>query len=522
MDETAEQQWSRWQPEVLLPGLWRRIDGNYRLAFILALIFGAMTHLYMFVNKLPNGDDLESMYRNYDMTSSGRWFDQIAMSLSSWYSIPWTTGVVAVFFLALSVALLCSVFRLKRKSSIFLMAALLTTFPVLAAQFSYLFYADLYMIAMCLNVLAIWLAQRTTWGWLAGSIAIACAMGCYQAYLGMAVVICMLSLIMEIVANERSAGSIAFLTLRYLVTGGLGVIVYFGALQDIMTATGVALTDYQGINTMGQLPEEGILSLLPLVYQAFGEYFFKGTYFDVPVFFKGLYALVLLVGVALLIYGVVHRGCWRKPTVALLLILLAALPIGYNLIYFMAPDAFFHCLMQPQYGLFLLMPVLFWESAFPLGEIGRLSVTTSWILLLAGSLIAYQFYLTTNVGYLHLDLKYEITYANELRILDRIEQLEGYTVDTPVAFIGAFPNEHMSMYPDATNDVVKNMTGLSGNLVHHDKNYQGFYLNYLGKNLNVLTGEETWPYWPMAAEMPIWPDNGSVVLYEGVVIVHIR
>ena len=56
-----ETDWSRWQPEKLLPALARRITSQYWLAFGSTFVVGLITHIYMFVNKLPNGDDLESM-----------------------------------------------------------------------------------------------------------------------------------------------------------------------------------------------------------------------------------------------------------------------------------------------------------------------------------------------------------------------------------------------------------------------------------------------------------------------------
>lgn len=516
-----ENKWSTWQPEVVLKGAIKRINPLSWLAFGSTFVFGLITHIYMFVNKLPNGDDLESMYRNYHMTSSGRWFDQIATSLSSWYGIPWTTGLVALFFLALSTALLCSLFAFQHKSMVVITAALMATFPVLASQFSYLFYADLYMIAMCLSIWAIWLVKKHWWGIIFGVCALACAMGCYQAYIGLAVVVCMLSLMAEAIRNEHETGGILLLAVRYLLTGALGVGLYFVILQGALALTGETLTDYQGINTMGQLPAGGILAQLPAVYSDSFAYFFQGTYFDVPIFFKGLYAVVLIVGVLLALYGLVSRGGWKRLSVLIFLVMALALPIGYNLIYFMAPQAYLHCLMQPQYTLFLIMPIIFWECAFA-GEMPSfISIGSSWILLVASCLIAYQFYLVCNLCYLNLDLRYEITYATELRILDRIEQLDGYTTETPVAFIGAFPNKNMNMYPAATEKALWGLTGIRGNLVHHEKNYRGFYLNYLGKRLNVLGEEACRGYDDYARSMPYWPENGSVAMADGVVIVHI-
>lgn len=514
-------------PDKILKQVVGKISGECKLAFGAALFFGFLTHLFMFVNKLPNGDDLESMYRNYSMITSGRWFDMIATSLSSFYGVPWTTGVIALIFLALSVAVFCSLLQFKRHSSILITAALMTTFPVLAAQFSYLFYADLYMIAMFLGVSGLWLSKRYRWGFLPGALAIACSMGCYQAYIGFAIVVSMLSLMIEILRNKTRTREVIILTMRYLLAGFLGVSCYFIILKCCLVFFQLNLTDYQGIAHMGHLPDS-IPALIGKTYSAFFAYFFQDIYFESSIFYKSIYGLVSLTGVFLLGVGIIRNRCYRSCKIIILVILLAALPIGYNFIFVMAPEAYLHCLMQPQYILFFVMPVVFFEAAFSnsADHLGSMIIEfgSSWIIVLASCLIAYNFYLLTNICYLHLDLKYEITYATELRILDRIEQSPGYSSYTPILFIGSFPNENVSLYPQATMDTVKGLIGINGNLVHRNENYYGFYSNYLGKQLRLANKEDADKILRILENetMPLWPEDGSVAMVEGVLVVNIN
>jgi hypothetical protein len=84
----------------------------------------------------------------------------------------------------------------------------------------------------------------------------------------------------------------------------------------------------------------------------------------------------------------------------------------------------------------------------------------------------------------------------------------------------------MSLYPYHTQDVVNGLVGVNGNLVHHYYNYNGFFKNYLGRQLNLIRDDDERKAevaaWPEAAHMPLWPKEGAVSLVRGVVIVKIN
>jgi len=527
-NDLDSESWQQFLPDIYIKNQFQKISSRSKLAFFSALIFGFLTHIFMFLNKLPNGDDLESMYRNYSMITSGRWFDKIAMSLSSYYSMPWVTGVVAVSFLAISVALIVSILDLKKPSSVVMTAALLTTFPILAALFSYMFYADLYMIAMFLSVSAVWLTKRYRYGFLLGAVGIACSMGSYQAYIGFAIVLCISSLLQVILKNQRSTKEVLLLALRYLGTGLLGVVLYFFVQKFCLAYFQLDLTGYQGIDQMGQMDVSQLLAIIPQAYADFYGFFIHDLYLQSPTYVKYLYGIVSLLILIFTLIAVVRNQVYRKITIVLVPLLLAALPLAFQVILFMAPKAFLHVLMYPQYALFFVIPFFLFEVAFErqkkTSTQWRVEIICSWILLFVSCVISYQFYLTSNIGYLNLHLKYEITYATELRILDRIEQHPEYTKDTPVYFVGAFPNLNHSMYPIAANDFVRGLQGINGNLVHHDLNYEGFYGNYLGVKLELATEEQKASVLNKLNEidMPIWPEIGSVDMVDGIMVVNIK
>ncbi len=517
---------SHWSASEIMRRFWQRIDGASKTAFVTALILGLVTHLYFFVNKFPNGDDLENIYRDYAMTASGRWFDQVATAFSSYYSVPWTTGITALFFLALSVGVLCSLFHFPSRLYGALIAAVMVTFPLLASQFSYLFYADLYMLAQLFSILAVWCTVHFRWGFLLGAVLLSLTLGSYQAFISVTVVVCLLVLIHYILQNHYLLGNIFSLTLKMLLMGILGVMLYFVILQMALHYGNITLTDYQGINTMGQLPEESLIQLLKAAFLAFGAYFWEGTFFESPFLAKICYGVLTLLTIYWLIKIIVRRLKNRACCGQLIMLIpfCLALPIGYNLIFFIAPQAYLHCLMQPAYHLFWVMPIIIFSVAYPHAELLTLEqLIGHWALVITILGIAFNFYLTCNVCYFHLQLRYEMTYATELRILAQMERQEGYKPDMPTLVIGAFPNAYHSIIPQETIGVVQNLTGIKGNLVHHRLNYQGFFGYYLGKPLHWANAEEEKRIRAYLKDNPLpqWPMEGSVAIIGDVMVVNI-
>ncbi|MBR1854658.1 MAG: hypothetical protein IJ794_16190, partial [Lachnospiraceae bacterium] len=129
--------------------------------------------------------------------------------------------------------------------------------------------------------------------------------------------------------------------------------------------------------------------------------------------------------------------------------------------------------------------------------------------------------LADNIGYSNLQKRYEKTYAYCVRLLDRIEQTEGYYQGIPIAMVGVVGYVPFPV-TDFTLPVTSNMIGLNGDtLLYTGDNYELFIQNYLGASLNILTSEEMEDiyYSEEYIEMESFPAASSVKLVDGIIYV---
>ncbi|MDE7270869.1 MAG: hypothetical protein K2N81_10405, partial [Acetatifactor sp.] len=144
-----------------------------------------------------------------------------------------------------------------------------------------------------------------------------------------------------------------------------------------------------------------------------------------------------------------------------------------------------------------------------------------WITCLAAFVLIFCFTITDNIAYSNLQKRYEKTYAYCMRLLDRIEQTEGYYQGIPIAMVGVVG---YNPYPvtDITLDVTSNMIGLNGDtLLYTGENYQVFMKNYLGATLNMMTPEEMEDiyYSQEYIEMESFPAESSVKIVDGIMYI---
>ena len=168
----------------------------WRYTFLTAIILGLCTHLPIMLTDIPNHDGLASIYFDQNMTVSGRWFLSVACGFSSYYSLPWIIGLLAILLLAVTAVLLTEVLEIEKVSGGMMIAGILVTFPVLTSTFAYVFTMDGYMLAVLLSVLAVYLVGKGKLGFLWGGIALAFSMGTYQAYLPIAILLCIYKVVL--------------------------------------------------------------------------------------------------------------------------------------------------------------------------------------------------------------------------------------------------------------------------------------------------------------------------------------
>ncbi len=517
--------------------VWKHINKKeYAYPFFAALIVGFLTHMFVFVNKLPNADAMSNFYFDQNMITSGRWFLTVVCGISSYYDLNWIIGILSIFYLAISAVLLSEFFEVKSMAGRACIASLLVTFPAVTATFAYLYTADGYMLAFLLAILAAYFTKKHKYGFVAGAVCLALSVGSYQAYLAVTVLLCLLSLIRMCLSNEsiRKTWAIAW---RYAVMGISGGVLYYVMLKLCLAIQGKELDTYQGINEMGKLSLANLPGMLYDAYYDFAAFAIKGNVIINNGFSLVCVLLLTVVVCVTALFCYIKAETYKRwYQTLLLLVFIILIPLGTNIIYFMSSGVTFHLLMRMQWILFPVFAVVLSESMIG-NKDGKEDVkakhekkwwkgmTTSLILSCAAVIaslgLSYQFMLMDNIAYFNMNERYEKTYAYCLRLIDRIEQTPGYYPGMPIAMIGVLDE---SKYPatDITGDVTSGISGTTGDMViYKGEQYGEFIKHYLNSTTNPITGDQIIEIYnsPEYREMDSFPAENSIRIVDGIMYI---
>lgn len=497
-----------------------KIKWQWKLAFFSAFGIGLLIHMPALLSDIPNHDGLSSMYFDQNMITSGRWFLSVACGFSSYYTIPWMIGLLGLVFLGLTSALLSELFEAQKGWAVVLSSGLLVSFPAMASAFAYVFTLDGYMVALFLAAAAVLLTKKYRRGFLGGAVCLAFSMGIYQAYLSFAMLLSLFALLMLYAGKEETAEKVKG-TFRYAGMGVLGVILYYVILQILLAVQGKELAAYQGISEISSdsVKRQSFGAIAIGLYKDFAAFTLKGN-----VLFQNLISLaavLLLVLAAVFAVSAMARSrkWWKKPWFFVIIVVAAAaFPVATNIILVISPDVTYHLLMRYQWVLYLI--ALTYLSAKP--DVGaKKGAVLEWTAFCAALVLVFFYGIVDNIGYSNLQKKYEKTYAYCVRLVDRIEQTQGYYQGIPIAMVGIVGDDS---YPvtDITLPVTDNMIGLNGDvLVYTGQNYQSFMKNYLGVTLNILPAEAMSDvyYSEEYISMDSFPGENSIRIIDGIMYI---
>lgn len=505
-------------PSEILVYLKQNMKKEWKIAFISTFLIGVLLHAPMMIRDIPNHDGLDSMHFSQNMIVSGRWFLSVACGISSYYTLPWLIGILAMIYLGLASVFLVDFLEVKDTISVVLISGLLVSFPALASTFAYVFTMDGYMMAVLLAVLAVWLTKNKRMGFVSGAVCLALSIAIYQAYLPIAVILSIYGVLM--IAMEKGEVREKVLNmLRYLYMGLLGCIGYYVILQIMLILQHTEIGTYQEGSSLGFLGGLSLLECIKNIYVDFFAFTFNGN-----VLMNNVFSATALVGLGLVTFAtlirlIAYTDWWKSPWFYVIAILLPiSLPIATNIMLLILPGVTYHLLMRYQWVIYPILMIAFVakHNKGLLGEKRR-----EWFLVLCAIELIWNFVVTDQIAYSNLQKKYEKTYAYCVRLLDRIEQTEGYYKGMPIAMIGVVGDD---AYPetDITGTVTDNLIGMNGEwLLYTGNNYELFMKHYLGASLNILPPDsmEEMYYDERYREMESFPAQESIRIIDGVMYI---
>ncbi len=505
-------------PEELLKKLKKNILPQWKVCFFAALLVGCIAHVYKLTNWLPNWDSLVFRYDAQNMIGIGRWFLPIVSALSSFYDLPWLTGLLAILFHGLGAVCICKMFGVQKKVTAALIGAAVVSFPTVTSVLLYNYVADAYAFSFLLACVAALLMVSEKPKYLISAVLITLSVGIYQAYISTTIMLLLCYLIMETLYKQTKIQALLLKCGKFLLTGVAGMALYYLVLTVILKVTGAALLEYQGFGNAAALSGLDVFGSLYTIKESFVTYFFdfsKGV-----TLFGAINVLVAVSVLALVLRGVCKNKLGLLKAV-LLGIFALLLILGASILGFVNSSIDYHNLMKMGFFVFYLLFILQYERgalASPKGNCIK-----AWGVLAVAAVLIFNQVLIANVSYHKATIAYEKSYGTLIRIADRIEQTDGALACDRILVLGALKGSEAY-----SADLPPDITGTThGYILRADDEMVGQSVlcsalnDYCGRTYTFLAGEEKAALLAKidASALPTWPQENAICVVDDVIII---
>lgn len=494
-----------------------------KAAFLTTLICGYIFHLYAFTNIIPNSDGISRVYDLQEMTVSGRWFLHFATIPHGFMQMPALIGALTLLFLALSCVLLVNLLKIQHPIYAVFLSVSVVTFPSLGFTFLYLFTASAYSIGVFLAILSVWFHEKSHkrplyWG--GAILSLACSMGVYQAYSAFAIALSVILVMAHILSSTSSFQS----TLRYglckisYLTLGAGL--YYALLHLILAVTGQELLPYLGMEE-SSYPFAALPSLIVSAYKQVILFFFRPSQGTSTLLLMGGNLLFISVGICFFLL-LIKKQSEKEPWKAMALCCLGAiLPLSVGFVQIISPWSQPTPLMQYSYVLVYVFILFVIDKAVLLFMIPQREKILS-LVLCNIFVIGYGGGWLCNVLYTASAQAHRATESYVTRLVSRMEGTEEYQWGMPVLIIGAYPQD--LFYADIESySLIDHYSAPQHSVLPLNKHIYYYLNDWLNLPIPEPSEEEMihMSESKVFQDMPCYPDDGSVAVIEGQMVVKI-
>lgn len=502
------------------------------LSLVATFFWGMAGHGYMFTNNAVSHDSLREFHAeilgNNIKIGSGRIFTPIYRELlGSDVTLPWFMGIIALLWIGLAVFLVLRVFDVRSKLSACLIAGVFSTnIAVSATTATYIHDLDSYMFSMLCAVAAVYFWKQLRFGWLLGSVFVAGSLGIYQGYLFLTVTLVMIDCIFRLM-GEDDFRTVFIRGLKADCMILLGGILYYAVMKGMTALSGIKLTkgDY---NSMDLILHQPLRTMISLVGGAYLDCFQRiwNAYSSYPsILIKGITLVFLMICAVSVAAGLIGNRKGLKEW-GLCFVLIALLPLGMNMIYVLVIGRS-HDLMTFPVWMFYLLVILAADRLADRchGLVIQAENPGQWLrngMILLMILLLYGNVRFSNGLYMKKDLEYDAYLSLMSRVAARMEAEGDYLPgETPVVFVGT-PKHLNGMIPGFKD--YWNVIGMmqSDLLIMPERSRYQAYFDYVMGLPIKLAEQNVWDSVSsseIAKNMPCYPEQGSVALYNEMLIV---
>lgn len=491
---------------------------------IYSFIFGIVAHGFMYFNSAFTHDSLYGIVGipaiDEMNISIGRFMIPLYLKVRGYVASPALIGFLGLSFIGISSYLIIDLLDMKNKVAIIIACGILVAnYSVTVTNATYINDSDPYYLSLLLSVLGLYLIKKldNRFKWI-GILPLVICIGLYQAYFQVPVFLLMVLVVLQIVKG----GDIKKIIKENLIIVGYlfaSVVVYYVIYKASLVITGIEVG--KGYNAIPELSKyfeiDRIISYFNYMLSVELKWFVGKNHHhaQLVLIVNILFAVMALASIVYLSW----RNKISKCSVALLVVIILLMPIGMNFIGFLS-EMYEHEVMT--YSFFLFYPFVFilLEEANNAMK-NKIVFNTSGVAVLLCSLFLLLSSITySNEMYLEKDLIVTSTNSLMTRVIDRMEQTEGYELGkTPVVFIGSPVSSELNYYRSGFLNTAE-ATNVYHSITYY-QTYEAYFSEYLGYPINLLTISDEYDYAELeeVKAMPNFPAKGSVAFVGDTLVV---
>lgn len=451
-------------------------------------------------------------YTNADWHSSGcgRWMTRYLENSFANLVNPFLIVVFHCVCIFLASLVLMKLWNCRSRIIQVLTAAVMSITPAVIAQTGFLHVMAVYSLSDLLCIIFVYgLFQKeheNAWSVLS-AVLLAMVLGLYQSYIGMAALLVVLTLILQLVKGE-DARNVWRSFLKAAVLALLGCVLYMG-----LEKVDLLIHHLSSNARMAQFSFSLIFSSLPsrIIYciKAWINQFRDGMMGR-----KYLYVLLaLILAIAAIKELIVLWKQGKKGNAISIVVLFLLIPLASNLIGIIIPYNDITRIMSYQTVLLAPFALVFLQDIpFHSGKAARTGRLLQQVIIM---ILTWTYVLSANATYQACSLSRNFIDKEMAMALERVYELPDYQRNSTRIVIGGFPQDDVIRQ---NNGVYRYAIDLPDNVVFWEDDNGSLYSrkNYLldefGVNAGDLTSEE---YWNLVdteeyQDMPVWPAVGSV------------
>lgn len=499
-----------------------------KLPMFLALVLSTILYFPMICDGLENLDSFctpEPYWADlwdripYWETIQGRW--ALRWSDTLFYGVHayfFTVLLVSVLF-CLAVLIVCDLLEVNNLYIRCVVTAVFVCSQYVMNIQTYRYCSAAYAASFFLAVLSVYCARHGRLaGVVYGAVSLAVSLGFYQSSLGVTGSLCLFVLIRQLMQRKKLDKGIQEIFVRLLVMGAVGTLLYLLILKLALVVYGASLAGINGINQVGpsllpRLPH-GILQ----AYKDFFAYFLSNQIAQNYYLIRAVNIVLILATGLRLLYALCRSrksaGVWLAVCLSMALI-----PAAANITDIINPTT--QIALRMAGGMSLLpvfcFAVLSMESRFSLQKVTVFALA---LVLLRGNLLQSN----NDIEVMRADKKQAITVGNQ--ILLQLSAVDEYQQGAPVAIVGCPINGTFgapaTQYREKANVLIQ--WGLFwGDLENNRDAWRRLMEQEMGVAISWSSYEQEVAVCESEdfQEMPCFPQEGSIAVIDGVVVVRV-